>query len=258
MSNAPDLFVVPLYRRDGQDQPYLPGLHIMAAPRRAARGRTGERLILQLSLPPEIALTAEQQHHLLADLAEGYFRTPGAVTSALREQAERMNAYFVQQSQKGQPAAARLSMLSVREDRGTLAQSGPLHAFQLSDDNIEHLYDPQVSGRGLGLAQSTALRFFQCEFAPGSLLLLVSELPTGWNEKTLSNIGQQKLSTLRRRFLSEAGPKLQAVLIAAQPGNGRLTLLTSLEPEPMQAPVAATSETDKSVIAQTPAILPKP
>lgn len=242
MANALDLFVVPLHRRDGQDQPYLPGVHILAAPRRAARGRAEERLVLQLTLPAELALSADQQHALLSDLAEGYFRTPGAVTSALREQIERLNAYFLQLNQKGQPAAgqpaaARLAALSLREDRATLAQSGPQHGFLLADA-IEHLYDPASAGRGLGLSSATEIRFFQVELKPGACLLLVPDLPSGWNQKTLSDVGGQKLSTLRRRFLSEAGPHLQAVMAVAQPGSGRLSLMTSLDEPPTRAPSA--------------------
>jgi len=254
MTNALDLFVVPLYRRDGQDQSYLPGLHLLAASKRAARGRADERLILQLTLPPEIALSADQQHHLLADLAEGYFRTPGAVTSALREQAERINAYFLQLNQKGQPAAALLSMLSIREDRATLAQCGPLQAFLLGADGIQHFYDPPVAGRGLGLSNKSEIRFYQFELQPNNFVMLLSQLPSGWNEKTLSDVSGQKLSTLRRRFLSEAGPNLQATLIAAQPGSGGLSLLSSLEAEATPSPRNA-ARAAKPVVASQP--LPK-
>lgn len=246
MPNALDLFVVPLHRRDGQDQSYLPGLHLLAAPKRAARGRADERLILQLTLPPELALSADQQHHLLADLAEGYFRTPGAVTSALREQAERINAYFLQLNKKGQPGAALLNILSIREDRATLAQCGPLQAFLLGSDGIQHFYDPPVAGRGLGLSNNTEIRFYQFELQPNNFVLLLSQLPPGWTEKTLSDVSGQKLSTLRRRFLSEAGPNLQATLVAAQPGSGGLSLLSSLEadaaPSPRKAPLTSISK----------------
>ncbi len=239
MPNALDIFVVPLFRRDGQDQSYLPGLHILAASRRAARGRSEERLVLHLTLPPDLALSADQQHRLLDDLAQGYFRTPGAVTSALREQAERLNAYFLQLNQNGQLGAVRLSMLSIREDRATLGQSGPLQAFLLDGGIIQHFYDPQASGRGLGLSKNVDVRFHQPELKPGSILLLLSELPAGWSEKTLSDVSGQKLSTLRRRFLSQAGPDLRAALISAQPGSGRLSLLTSLETEQPAPPEVA-------------------
>ncbi len=254
MPNALDLFVVPLYRRDGQDQSYLPGLHLLAASKRAARGRADERLVLQLTLPPEITLSADQQHHLLADLAEGYFRTPGAVTSALREQAERINAYFLQLNQKGQPAAVLLSMLSVREDRATLAQCGPLQAFLLDSDGIQHFYDPPAAGRGLGLSNNTEIRFYQFELRLNNFVLLLSQLPSGWNEKTLLDVTGQKLSTLRRRFLSEAGPNLQAALIAAQPGSGGLSLLSSLETEATPSPRNAVRA---ARLAAVPQDLPK-
>lgn len=246
MPNALDLFVIPLHRRDGQDQAYLPGVHILAAPKRAARGRAGERLILQLSLPAEITLSADQQHHLLNELAEGYFRSPGSITSALREQIERLNAYFLQLNQKGVPAAVRLSAVSVREDRATLAQCGPLQAFLLGAE-IEHFYDPQGAGRGLGLSSNTDIRFYQRELTPGATLLLVPDLPGGWNEKTLSNVSGQKLSTLRRRFLSEAGPNLQSVMVVAQPGAGKLSLMTSFESEaPARSAVPAQPQRTKA------------
>jgi hypothetical protein len=260
MPNALDLFVIPLYRRDSADQAYLPGVHILAAPKRAARGRAGERLILQLTLPAEINLSADQQHNLLSELAEGYFRSAGAVTSALREQIERLNAYFLQLNQKGNPAAARLSAISVREDRATLAQCGPLQAFLLNGE-IEHFYDPQGAGRGLGLSNNTEMRFYQMELKPGAVLLLVPDLPSGWSEKTLSNVSGQKLSTLRRRFLSEAGPNLQSVMIVAQPGEGRLSLMTSFDseaPAPKPAEVVAPASTKTQAPAWEAVEVPEP
>ncbi len=216
-----ELTVLPLHRRDGQDQSYLPGLLAMKAPRRVARGRSGERLVLQLTVPEDSGLSAEQQKSLLQDMAAGYFRTPGAVTSALREQAERLNSYFLQrnQAQKGSLSPVLLSMFSLGERRATLAQCGPVQAFLLGAD-IQHYYDPQTAGRGLGLSQATDIRFYQLELAQDDLMVMLPQLPNGWEEKTLQDVRGQKLETLRRRFLAEAGANLQAVLLAAQPGDG--------------------------------------
>jgi hypothetical protein len=214
----------------------------MEAPRRVARGRSGERLVLQLTVPEGKQLTAEQQKSLLQDMANGYFRTPGAVTSALREQAERLNAYFLQKNQqdvqKGILAPTLLSMVSLKEGRITLAQCGPVQAFLLGND-IQHYFDPQTAGRGLGLSQTTDIRFHQIELELEDILLLVPELPSGWGEKTLQGVKGQKLDILRRRFLSEAGPDLQAVLLAAQPGKG-LRVVTGQELE-VSAPSSTTA-----------------
>lgn len=242
MANALDLFVVPLYRRNGQDQAYLPGLHLLAAPKRAARGRAGERLILQLSLPPEIPLSADQQHALLSDMAEGYFRTQGSVTTALRDQFDRLNAYFLQLNQRNPSAAgaqaARLAAISVREERVTLAHAGPQHAFQLNA-GIEHFFDAPAAGRGLGLGSQTSIRFYQASLAAGDCLLLTPEIPGTWNEKTLAGVSGQKLSTLRRRFLSESGEHVRAVLVMAQPGSQRISLMTSFDEAPPAAAPAS-------------------
>lgn len=238
MQDQFELTVLPLHRRDGQDQTYLPGLLAMEAPRRAARGRSGERLVIQLTVPEGMNLNADQQRSLAEDMVNGYFRTPGTVTSALREQAERVNTYFQQKNQqiaqRGLLAPTLLSMLTLKENRVTLAQCGPVQAFLLGKE-LQHFYDPQTAGRGLGLSQNTDIRFHQIELTAGDLMLLFPELPSGWGEKTLQDVRGQKLDTLRRRFLSEAGPDVQAVLLATYPGEG-LRLVSGREVEP-NAPV---------------------
>lgn len=252
MQNQFELTVLPLHRRDGQDQPYLPGLLALEAPRRAARGRNDERLVLQLTVPEEANLSAEQQRSLVEDMAKGYFRTQGTVTSALREQAERVNAYFLQKNQqapqKGALAPTLLSILSLKETRATLGQCGPVQAFLLSNE-IQHFYDPQTAGRGLGLSQHTDIRFHQIELSPGDLVLLFPELPGGWGEKTLQDVRGQKLDTLRRRFLGEAGPDLQAVLLAVQAGEGLRVITRQEMGEPAVHSVRQTQK--PSPIAQT-------
>ena len=238
-----DLTVLPLSRQDGRDNSYLPGLLAAEPPRRTARGRGEERLLLQLSSPADLNLSPEAQASLLQDMADGYFRTPGAVTSALREQIERLNAYFLQRNQqaaaKGTPAPALLSALTIREGRVTLAQCGPVQAFLLGGEEPRHFYDPQAAGRGLGLSQNTDIRFFQFELQPDQLILLLSELPATWTEKTLTDTHGQKLGTLRRRFLSEAGPNLRAALLAAQLGKGQLHVLSGADLEPTTVTASA-------------------
>ncbi len=247
-----DLTVIPLHRRDGQDQSYLPGLLAASSPRRAARGRGDDRLIIQLSVPHELSLSADAQASLLQDMADGYFRSAGAVTTALREQIERLNSYFLQRNQRaaqgGTPTPALLSMLSIHQGRATLAQCGPVQAFLLKNE-IEHLYDPQTAGRGLGLSQNPAIRFHQFELQSGQMVLTLADLPSGWSEKTLSDATQTRLPNLRRRLLSEAGPQLAAALVSAQTGKGELHLAAGPEMEPKAQPVKDMAAPTKSTTA---------
>ena len=233
MPNKTDILVAPLHRRDGHDQTYLPGVHATEPPRRTARGRGEDFLVLQLTLSPEIELNAEHQASLLKDMAHGYYRNSGAITSALRQQAERLNEYLVQRNQqlaqKGQMGFALLSMLVVRGEVVTLAQSGAVHGFLLSTRGIEHFYDPQTAGRGLGLSQNTNIRFHQLRFEKEDHFLLLPELPSGWSEKTLSAVQGEKMSTLRRRFLADAGGDLRAVLVSSRAGEGKLRMISGAE-----------------------------
>lgn len=239
MSAKLDLTVVSLYRVDGQDEAYLPGLFCAPAPRRAARGRGEDRLVLQLFAPPELGLSAEAQASLLQDMANGYFRTAGAVTSALREQVERLNTYLFQRNQGSPPAgAAQLSLMLLREERLTLAQCGPLHGFQLGK-SIHHYYDAQGAGRGLGLGQNAQMRFYQFELHPGERLLSLAQLPASWNESTLADSEQAELSVLSQRLLDQAGEQLTAVLLEVQPGTGSLQQASASQLRPQPKPTAA-------------------
>ena len=120
-------------------------------------------------------------------------------------------------------------MFVQRESGAFLAQCGPVHAFLLDEFDIHHYFDPQTAGRGLGQSQTTDIRFYQMELRADDLFLALPTLPGGWNENTLRDVRGQKLATLRRRFLGEAGAELEAVLVAAQPGSGELRLRADRE-----------------------------
>jgi hypothetical protein len=49
--NPLDINLLPLVRRAGQEQSSLPGLYAVNPPRRAARGRSDDQLILYLTSP---------------------------------------------------------------------------------------------------------------------------------------------------------------------------------------------------------------
>lgn len=72
----------------------MPGLLATCPPRKCARGRDRDRLILYLSWPEGKALPTEKIGALLDYLVRIYFRTPGTVTSAQRAVAEALNQFW--------------------------------------------------------------------------------------------------------------------------------------------------------------------
>lgn len=253
MAQSFDLYALPLYRRDGQDLAYLPGFHAAEAPRRAARGRGGECLLLLLDIQGDLELNRSQMDKLLQDMADGYFGTSGSATSALRAQAERLNTFILEHNQNhpaSEPARALLSMAVLREERVLLAQSGPVHGFLLDGPRIQHFYDPPGAGRGLGLGRSTDIRFFQTELPLGAVVMVLPQVPSGWNENTLVGVHGQNLASLRRRFLSQAGTDLAAALLASQPGKGAFHVLVG--PQALEELEAKEAEAQPEEAAQPP------
>ncbi len=231
-----DLNLLPLARQYGQDMPDLPGLHIAARPRRTARGRQADRLILYFVMEGNAQLSPSQQEQLLARLAQTYYKTKGSVTAALRATAESLNQQLLDHNLKeassGQQGVGLLMLMSLREERIYLAQCGPTHAFLLSSGGMQHLYDPQPTRRGLGLGRTTPVYFSQISLTENDVLILTPQPPAEWSETALGSLYGQGLETIRPRLMKLAGIDLSALLIQAKAGPGKVFLL---RPKPATA-----------------------
>ncbi len=256
MTESYDLNLVGLHRSAGRDLPGLPGVHVAQPPRRVARGRKQDGFIGYLHVASGPTLSREQSLTLLQSLERTFYGTPGSATAALRELAEGLNETLLNRNLKGggEPSVVYLTLMALREDMLFMAQCGPAHGFLMTRAGIEHLHDPETSGRGLGVARTPQIRFFQTPLSPGALLLFVPKLPAGWNSATFREVVGRPLGYAARRFLDDAGTDLQAVLIEARPGNGQLALLRT--PAAAQQPVARPAETAAPEILQEKASPP--
>lgn len=230
-----DLLILPLVRLGGQEQIEVPGLHVAAPPRRPARSRDRDRLVLYLNLTPGTLIPAEQLNSLLTRSAKTYFQTGGTVTTALRAAVDVANQYLLERNLRGGSSGSQvvgaLTLVVLRFDRAYLAQSGPSHAFTITSKGVQHFFDPQLSGRGLGLTRTTNVRFAQIDLMASDALVLSLDPPTRWTPPMLQGSQGQGPESVRRRLLSQAGPDLNAVLLQAQPGTGQLRLLRPAHPQ---------------------------
>lgn len=241
MTTSFDITVLSISREGGSDRPYHPGVYVAKPPRRAARGRRHDRLILFVTFDGIEQVSPEQHKKLLVSLEKRYYQTSGTVTSALRALAQDLNQFLLARnlrvSTRRQQVVGQLDMAVVREDHLYFAQSGPSHGFLLTSGEIQHFHDPQTAGRGLGISRQTLIHFYQSQLSKGASLVILPKLPADWNPTTLQNAYGQNLSALRRRLLSQAGANLAALVIQAQPGSGqthyvRPTELTQKEASP--------------------------
>ncbi len=242
-----DLKLTPFYRIKGLERPQLPGLMVMAPPKRAARGREDEHLVIYLSFSGNTPLSLSEYNQIASQMAQRFYQNPGSLTSAMRATVETLNQVLVERNLrttgKGQYIIGRLILGVLREAQLILAQCGPTHVFHLNKGEVRPIHDPQISGRGLGFSQSTSLYFAQVDLNPGDLMILCAHLPSGW-ETALASEHSTSVEALRRKLLSLTTDDLNAALVQVLPGKGNLTILPGKSPAPAKEELPQKSEAD--------------
>lgn len=251
-----DLNLFSFYRIQGQEWPSLPGLLAVSPPRRAARGRQDDHLVIYLTLSGNTPFSSGEYSQITSQMAERFYQNPGSLTSALRATAETLNQALLDRNMRstgrGQYILARLVLGVLRGSQFIFIQCGPTHVFHLTGEKTGHIHDPQISGRGLGFGQTTPLYFSQVELRAGELLMLSTALPPVWEETLRNERGAVSPEALRRKLSTLTSEDLNAVLIQVQAGSGKINILTSFKSAPEMAPRSADQASQPS-----PAV-PKP
>lgn len=222
-----DLTLTPIYRINGQDQSSLPGLMAASPPHKSARGRDQDRLVVYLLLAGNAIFSTGEYVQLASRAAVAFYETPGALTSALRVAAESINKPLLDRnmstSGRGQYAVGWLALAAIRDAQVTLLLSGPIHAFVLGANGAQDIFD-SLSGKGLGLSQSSPYYFSQITLQPNDRVLFCGKVPSSW-EPTLRDPSPASLDATRRRLMTLTTEDLNAALLYAAPGHGALTVL---------------------------------
>jgi len=228
MTNQLDINLLVIARQAGKDQTGLAGFYAVTPPRRTARGRTDDYLIVLLSCTGGAPFPANLQEQWFQKVSQAFYQTPGSTTAAMRAAAEALNQLLFDRALHGAGTRQGLGLLTLAVVRGEniyLAQCGPQHTFVLAPDRLDHFHDPENAGSGLGVARTVAIRFFKSVLHPNEYVLVTHQLPPGWDHATLQGVYGQGLESLRRRLLGAAGPEVSAILIQTQAGHGHMRLL---------------------------------
>lgn len=222
-----DLKVLPLYRLSGEEQSSLPGLMAAMPPRKIARGRDGDRLIVYLLLSGNAVFSTGEYMQLASLATVSFYNTPGTLTSALRAAAESINKPLLDRnmstSGRGQYAVGLLALAALRETQLTLLLSGPMHVFVLSASGPQRIFD-SLSGKGLGLSHTPPYYFSQTTLQPNDRLLFSGKIPVSW-ESALNDASPASIEATRRRLVNLTTEDLNSVLLQATEGPGTLTVL---------------------------------
>ncbi len=242
MTTSLNLILLPLYRLNDRDQAELPGLKAAQAPRRPARGRSADLLVIHLALEGTAPLSAKGYDKLVSHLMDVYYRTPGSSTAAMRTIAEWLNEYLVERNQRGASRSMQsVGYLTLAVVRGThlyLAQCGPTHTYLVSSRGVTHYLESDISKPGLGLGRVTHIRYHQVEISPNDLLLISANPPPIWTTAFLNGLHGLSLDRVHLSLLHQIGPELQAGLIQITTGSGKVK---ALRPELVAADQQVTS-----------------
>ena len=245
MNSSLDLNLLPITRQGGNDKAELPDMYAVTPPRRTARGREADSLIIYLSMTGNSPLSAEAHAQLLEQLAHKFYKTTGSLTAALRTIAEALNLYLLDRNLRstnvGRQGIGQLILVALRVDTLYITQCGVVHAFFVTQKETQHLHDPQSSGRGLGLSRTTPMRFLQVKMEPDDYLVLATQASPGWAVTSLRHPQQQGIEALRRQLLENSSQDFNSVIVQALAGTGKLRMLKRKATTPVMAhPTTAT------------------
>ncbi|HKJ37305.1 MAG TPA: hypothetical protein VJ972_00895, partial [Anaerolineales bacterium] len=242
-----DLNILPIHRQNGQEFADLPGLLAVAPPRKTARGRDKDSLVLYLMLSGNAEFSTAEMKQLTSNAANLFFQSPGSLTSAMRKTVENINSALLERNlattSRGQYALGLMVLAVMRENTCTVSINGPAHVAWVSDGQQRHIYDPALSGKGLGSGQNVQSYLSQVEFQSNDLIALCGKFPKDWEADLVNTRPSATLDASYRKLTFTKGD-LHAVLIQPHVGQGIITLLkpdvSASHPQPQ--PVSASDQ----------------
>ncbi len=246
-----DLKLIPIHQEKGQPIAAQVGFIAVGAPRRAARSRAEDQLILSLAVSGDAHYAAELQEVWLEKLADTFFKTGGSVTSALRSLIETLNLTLMERNlkaaQTGAAVSGAINLAAVHRRAVYIAQTGLIHTYALTQTGLAHFYDSSLMDRGLGYSRTPAIRYYQAELGAGAYLFTTADAPAPtWTEARLCKDGFPSLEQLRRRLLDQSSPNLRLDLAQVVPGEGEISILhqpvSTPESHKQPAPLIADQE----------------
>jgi hypothetical protein len=146
----------------------------LAAPRHAARGRSGDMLFVLVELRGPEPLPYEA---VIDRIEATYWRTPGSVTAALRAALVVTNDWLMDQNLQAQVAdrihaGVSCAALRQREAEVFIAQAGPAAAYVAHHGQVERFPAREVAAQAMGTSRSLDVRFSRAALNPGDAILL--------------------------------------------------------------------------------------
>lgn len=231
MTNLLDIHILPVSRYASHEHSVRSALYASEAPRRAARSRSVDHLVLYLVITGDLILSAEKQKEVLSELGKKYYATPGSVTSAMKGVAEELNQYLLElnrvAAEKGRQGLGLFCQWVMREEQFYLALSGDVQACWINDQGTQILTPMDLTAKGLGLVRSAPVYFTQVGYQPNNTLIISGKSDPAWNQQTWMSLQGQGPEGVRRRLSNQASADFDILIAQTRPGKGKIHILQS-------------------------------
>ena len=197
-----------------------PGALALTAPRRAARGRGDDFLLINLSLQSSRPVSPNYLDHLVRMAADAYYGTPGSVTSALREAAALVNDQLIDANQDEVEPTNYQGNLVCAVLRGKdlyFSQSGIGQVVLVRPGAVTRLSSREAEERPLGISLAPHIRFYHFESQPNDLLILATSPSDLWSDATLSGLATLDLEQAIDRLVAASNSDLTGFLARIVP-----------------------------------------
>jgi len=197
-----------------------PGTLARAAPRRPARGRADDLLFITVQVQASGRVPPGMLDHLAQSGADVFYRTPGSVTSALREVMLEVGDELANAGRAQEPAArylGRVVAAVMRDDNLYMAQCGPGQMTLVRGGQVSHLSSPEAANRPLGSAPNPFVRYHHLQVRPDDTLLMTPFDDTLWTEGTLSALSGLPPAQAVERLQASAAKDLSGLLLRIMP-----------------------------------------
>ena len=262
-----DLNILPIHLRQGRNIPDSTGIQAFSPPRRAARGREEDVLILSLHFSDEDELSDDLIQTWTEHLSHTFYKTGGTVTAALRSLIETLNLTLMERNIKtaaeGVSVTAAVNMAVIHRRSLYIAQSGQTHAFVLNHQGLEHHTDSGQTDRGLGVSRTPAIRYYQDDLGTGAYFFTTTTPSENWQDSLLFADNYPSMDQLRRRLLNQAPSEFDLGLVQLLPGEGKINLIRPVargtspgKPAPQEG--EDQPDIDESLVGQEKVTVPIP
>lgn len=191
------------------------GYLVAPAPRRAARGRTGEVFLSILDVHNRAALPESEIDRLAALMARVFFETPGSVTAALRAAFVAANAEvlpFGQIPASSVPGTGLIQLNAIcaviRESDIFFVYAGDVLTLIIRESGVEQYPPPgDAPARALGMTLNVDFRYGRSALTgPATLILAASPAPT-WSSSIPTGLTRLSLRAVGDRMAQQSASR---------------------------------------------------